>query len=108
MVDTGNKFDVVVVGSGASGGWACKRLAEARLKVALLEAGRPQSAKNITEHKPRFELTYHNLSHELIRKTRPVQSVFEICSEYNYDWFVNNLEEPYTTPDAQAMLLMRR
>ena len=35
------KFDAIVVGSGASGGWACKRLAEAGLKVALLEAGRP-------------------------------------------------------------------
>lgn len=28
-------FDAVVVGSGASGGWASKRLAEAGLKVAL-------------------------------------------------------------------------
>src|SRR2546430_3545826 len=45
-------FDVIVVGSGSSGGWACKRLAEARLKVALLEAGRPQADRNFTEHKP--------------------------------------------------------
>ena len=91
-------FDVIVVGSGASGGWACKRLAEAGLKVALLEAGRPQSPNNFTEHKPPFELKYHDLSRELIRKTRPIQSIFDICTEYNYQWFVNDLEEPYTAP----------
>ena len=51
-----SEFDVIVVGSGASGGWASKRLAEAGLKVALLEAGKPQSDRNFTEHKPEFEL----------------------------------------------------
>ena len=33
-------YDVVIVGSGASGGWAAKRLTEAGLRVAVLEAGR--------------------------------------------------------------------
>ena len=32
-------FDAVVVGSGATGGWAVKRLTEAGWRVALLEAG---------------------------------------------------------------------
>jgi len=32
-------FDALVVGSGASGGWAAKRLSEAGLKVALVDAG---------------------------------------------------------------------
>jgi choline dehydrogenase-like flavoprotein len=91
-------FDVLVIGSGASGGWACKRLAEAGLKVALLEAGRPQSFKNFTEHQPPFELKYRNLVPEVVRKTRPIQSEFNICTEYNYQWFCNDLEEPYTTP----------
>ncbi len=95
---TNPAFDVLVVGSGASGGWACKRLAEAGLKVALLEAGRPQSDDNFSEHKPAFELKYRNLAPEIVRKTRPIQSKFDVCSEYNYDWFVNDLEEPYTTP----------
>jgi choline dehydrogenase-like flavoprotein len=101
-------YDVIVVGSGASGGWACKRLAEAGLRVALLEAGRPQSDKNFSEHKPPFELKYRNLAKEIVRKTRPIQSKFEVCSEYNYDWFVNDLEEPYTTPAGQPFNWMGR
>ena len=54
------EYDAIVVGSGASGGWACKRLAESGLKVALLEAGKPQSDQNFSEHKPAFELKYRN------------------------------------------------
>jgi len=92
------RFDAIVVGSGASGGWACKRLAESGLKVLLLEAGRPQSADNFTEHKPEFELRYRNRAPEIMRKTRPIQSIFDVCTEYNYDWFCNDLDEPYTTP----------
>src|SRR5258707_6301342 len=101
-------FDVIVVGSGASGGWACKRLSEAGLKVALLEAGRPQSYKNFSEHNPSFSLKYRNMAEELVRKSRPVQSVFDVCNEYTADWFVNDLEEPYTTPKDQPFLWMGR
>jgi len=101
------QFDVIVVGSGASGGWACKRLAEGGLRVALLEAGKPQSDANFTEHKPEFELAYRDRAKEILRKTRPIQSRFA-CSEYNADWFVNDLEEPYTTPKDQPFLWMGR
>jgi len=103
-----HSFDVIVVGSGASGGWACKRLAEAGLKVALLEAGRPQSDENFTEHKPEFELKYRNKASELIRKTRPIQVKFGVCNEYTYEWFVNDLEEPYTTPADKPFNWMGR
>jgi len=99
MVDQAKQvYDALVVGSGASGGWACKRLAEAGLKVALVDAGRPQSDQNFTEHVPHFKLRYRDQAPSVIRKTRPVQKDCYACMEYNYDWFANDLEEPYTTP----------
>jgi choline dehydrogenase-like flavoprotein len=101
-------YDVIVVGSGASGGWACKRLAEAGLKVALLEAGRPQSDKNFTEHVPHFALKYRNRAQEIVSKKRPIQSHFDVCNEYTQDWFVNDHDEPYTTPADQPFWWMGR
>jgi choline dehydrogenase-like flavoprotein len=90
-------FDVAVVGSGASGGWACKRLSEAGLKVALVDAGRPQSDANFCEHKPGFDLKYRDRAPSVIRRTRPIQKDCYACSEYTYEWFANDLDEPYTT-----------
>jgi len=90
-------YDVIVVGSGATGGWAAKRLAEAGLKVALLEAGRAVSPKEFTEHMPAYKLKYRGHSPE-IERTRPVQKQCYACMEYNYEWFVNDLENPYRTP----------
>ncbi len=93
-------YDAIVVGSGASGGWAAKRLSEAGLKVALLEAGRQQSDRNFTEHEPPFNLKYRDMAPEVIRKTRPIQKDCYACEEGNYDWFCNDLEEPYTVAEG--------
>jgi glucoside 3-dehydrogenase (cytochrome c) catalytic subunit len=95
------RFDVIVVGSGASGGWAAKRLSEAGIKVALLEAGKPQGDADFTEHVPAYDLTYRNRASDWIRRTRPRQRDCYACREWNYKWFVNDLEEPYTTADGK-------
>jgi len=90
-------YDAVIVGSGATGGWAAKRLSEAGLRVALLEAGRAVSPTEFTEHMPAYKLKYRNHSPIMV-KTRPIQRQCYACMEYNYEWFVDDLENPYSTP----------
>jgi glucoside 3-dehydrogenase (cytochrome c) catalytic subunit len=97
MSDENKMYDVIVVGSGASGGWAAKRLSESGLNVALVDAGKQQKDSNFTEHEPAFKLKYRDMAPEVIRETRPVQKDCYACMEYNYDWFCNDLDEPYTT-----------
>jgi choline dehydrogenase-like flavoprotein len=91
------EFDVIVVGSGASGGWAAKRMSEAGLRVALVCAGRPLKDVDYTEHKPAYDLKYRARANDLMRRTQPTQKDCYACTEYNSDWFCNDLEEPYTT-----------
>jgi choline dehydrogenase-like flavoprotein len=98
VATSAQQFDVIVVGSGASGGWAAKRLSEAGIKVAIVEAGKPQADKNFTEHVPAWDLKYRNRADEWMRRTRPRQRDCYACREWNYDWFANDLEEPYTNP----------
>lgn len=93
-------YDVIVVGSGASGGWACKRLAEGGLKVALIDAGRPQSDANFCEHQPAYELPYRNQAPYLLEKTQAVQMQCYACDEFTHNWYCNDLDEPYTTDDG--------
>src|SRR5262245_9644882 len=103
QTQAGRAFDVVVVGSGASGGWAAKRLAEAGVSVAILDAGRVLTPADYKEHVPAHALKYRNKAPEIIRRTRPVQKDLYACGEWNYDWFRNDLEEPYTVgKDAEG------
>lgn len=100
-------FDAIVVGSGATGGWAAKELTEAGMRVAVLEAGRnlvPE--EDFTEHVLPYQVKYRGYSPEM-RRTRPIQSNFYACMEYNYDWFVNDLENPYTTPTDRPFKWIR-
>src|SRR5690349_16633160 len=84
-------FDAIVVGSGATGGWAAKKLTEGGMHVALLEAGRKITPQDFTEHKRPWDVPYLNLSKSIL-KDRPIQSECPACNEYNYQWFVNDFE----------------
>jgi choline dehydrogenase-like flavoprotein len=90
-------FDVVVVGSGATGGWAAKELTEAGLKVAVLEAGPKITPKDFSEHVQPYQLKYRGNDPHMLEQ-RPIQGLVYACRESNQQWFVNDIENPYTTP----------
>ena len=93
-----NTYDAVVVGSGATGGWVAKTLAEAGMKVALLEAGHRTTEAEFTEHLQPYDLKYRGGS-PAIRRNRPIQSMKYACRESNFEWFVDDVRNPYTYPE---------
>ncbi len=64
------------------------------------------SPKEFTEHMPSYKLRYRDHSPEIVR-TRPVQKQCYACMEYNYEWFVNDLENPYSTPAGKPFTWQR-
>jgi choline dehydrogenase-like flavoprotein len=87
------RFDVIVVGSGACGGWATMALSKAGMKVLLLEAGSSIEPVKDFGHKWPYELPYRGQGQPgLLRKH------FKGSTEYNYRIMIDDRENPYTTP----------
>jgi choline dehydrogenase-like flavoprotein len=95
------EYDAIVVGSGASGGWAAKRMSEAGMRVALVCAGRPLNDGDYREHVQPYQLKYQARANDLIRRKQPVQKDCYACTEYNSSWFCNDIDEPYTTAEGK-------
>lgn len=93
-----DRYDAVIVGSGATGGWVAKTLAEAGMRIALLEAGHRTTEAEFTEHLLPYDLKYRGQSPEISRN-RPIQSMKYACRESNFEWFVDDIRNPYTYPE---------
>ena len=102
-------YDVIIVGSGATGGWAAKLLTEKGLRVVILEAGRKlDPMKDYSEHRWPYETERRGFGNraELERK-QPIQSRCYACNEYGHQFFVNDLDNPYTTPPNKPFFWIR-
>lgn len=105
-------YDALIVGSGATGGWAAKKLTEAGLQVAVLEAGSKTTPDQFGEHVQPYEMKYRDLRHNgyaspEIARTRPIQGLQYSCAEPNHRWYVNDHENPYTTPKDMPFTWVR-
>lgn len=97
-------YDAIVVGSGATGGWAAKELTEKGLRVIMLEAGRKlDPAKDFKMLAFPYDLKYRNAipQAQLLKKRQPIQSKCYACDEYANHLFVDDVDNPYTTAEGK-------
>ena len=102
-------YDVIVIGSGASGGWVAKEVAERGLDTVMLEAGPPRvPTRDFTEHVWPYQLKFRGFANqEQLLRTQPVQRLCYACDEYSHQFFVNDLEHPYTFPADKPFMWIR-
>jgi choline dehydrogenase-like flavoprotein len=102
-------YDAIVIGSGITGGWAAKELTERGLETLVLEAGRPiDPEKDYVEHVPAWEMRFRGMCDRTkINHTQLVQQTCSGMDEWNSKFFVNDLENPYSTDPDKPFLWIR-
>ena len=92
-----NSYDVIVIGSGMTGGWAAKEFCEAGLKTLMLERGRMvEHAKDYpTAMTNPWEFPHRNSLPEKIRAENPIVSRCYAFEESNQHFFVKDNDHPY-------------
>jgi choline dehydrogenase-like flavoprotein len=102
-------YDAIVIGSGMTGGWAAKELTEKGLETLVLEAGRPiDPEKDYVEHVPAWEMRFRGMCDRTkINDTQLVQQTCSGMDEWNSKFFVNDLENPYSTDPDKPFLWIR-
>jgi choline dehydrogenase-like flavoprotein len=102
------QYDAIIVGSGATGGWAAKTLAESGLEVLVLEAGPSHRAMNARYFYERVRrkagFRVEKDKHELAR--RPIQAQ---CYAWQYQprAFADDVNHPYATHDGKPFVWIR-
>ena len=84
------EYDVIIIGSGASGGMAAYSLAKKGVKCCLLEAGPLVDFAKTRVLKPVYELPYRGLG-----KPGKLPHVFQ-ANEFNANQWADETLNPYT------------
>ena len=84
------EYDVLIIGSGASGGMAAHTLTKLGLKCAMVEAGPLVDFERSRGLKPVYELPYRGFG-----KPGRLAHVFQ-ANEFNANQWVDEQEVPYT------------
>ena len=91
-------YDALVIGAGAAGGLAALLLAEAGLRVLVLEAGSTRT--------PPDSRSFHPGTLKVLRRRQPIQSR---CYAWEFDprAFVDDVDCPYITPPDRPFIWLR-
>jgi len=93
-----NSYDAIVVGTGISGGWAAKELAENGLKTLVLERGR--NVRHVADYptmmKKPWELPYANriTAEEAKDFQKQMRTGYTVRQDTKH-WWVKDTDQPY-------------
>ncbi len=106
------EFDVIVVGSGITGGWAAKEFSEKGFKTLVLERGRhvEHQGDQYNDMQLPWEMANRALMPEKYDQDGNYRDVHEMGYIYRNDikhFFVDEIEHPYTTPEDRPAMWIR-
>lgn len=99
------RYDAIVVGSGATGSVAAKYLADRGVRVLVLEAGK--TVEQLGGYGGQLWNTARRLSRQVVSKRQPIQSLHATYWTTNPDFFVDDLDNPYSSPSDKPFRWIR-
>jgi len=110
MLDRSTDYDVIVIGSGISGGWAAKELTEKGLKVLVLERGQElnHGIDYLGEHAPDWKIPFNGKANrEEESDEYPIQSQSYAFSEATKHFYNNDKKNSYIRHDDKPFNWIR-
>ena len=109
MIKKQNTYDAIVVGSGITGGWAAKELCEKGLKTLVLERGR--NVNHVIDYQTTnmapWDFIHRGRETQDDIENQPIQSTTYAFNEGTKQFFVNDKENPYSTPEDKPFRWIR-
>ena len=94
-------YDVIVIGSGISGGWAAKELTEKCLKTLMVERGRPVEHRKdyVGEGVKSWQMPFRGtVENSIVDEQHYVQKKCYAFNDATKHFFGNDKDYPYSTP----------